>query len=87
MSANSSAPAERRFTLADLARCDGSDPALPALTAYAGRVYDVSSSYPWARGRHWNDLRARRDLTGLLDPRVHGPEMLARVPCVLEEGE
>jgi predicted heme/steroid binding protein len=88
MSANSSAPAERRFTLADLKSCDGSDPALPALIAHAGRVYDVSRSYPWARGRHWGDHRAGQDQTGQMDPRIHGAEMLARVPCVgvLEDG-
>ena len=72
MSANSSAPAERRFTLTELKRCDGSDPALPVLIAHAGRVYDVSRSYPWARGCHWGDLRAGQDLTGRMDPRIHG---------------
>ena len=88
MSANSSATAERRFALAELKRCDSSDPALPVLIAHAGRVYDVSRSYPWARGRHWGDLRAGQDLTGRMDTRIHGPEMLARVPCVgvLEDG-
>jgi len=70
------------YTRAELARHDGSDPALPALIAYQGRVYDVSASYPWALGRHWGDHYAGGDLTGQMDARIHGVEMLDRVPCV-----
>ncbi len=72
----------RRYTRAELARCDGTDPALPVLIAYRGRVYDVTWSFPWAKGRHWNGLRAGQDLTGRLKESIHGEEMLDRVACV-----
>lgn len=96
MSASSSAPAEvaaaeagasasaspRRYTLAQLACCDGSDPDMPVLIAYKGKVYDVTASYPWAKGSHWGQLRAGQDHTGHLKESIHGEEMLSRVPCV-----
>jgi predicted heme/steroid binding protein len=77
----------RRYSQADLARHDGSDPALPVLVAYKGRVYDVTASYPWAKGLHWAEHRAGQDLTGCLNETVHGEEMLSRVPCVGILGE
>lgn len=92
MSANSSEPADReqqageaglaRFTSAELSRYDGTDAGLPNLIAYRGKVYDVTRSYPWARGVHWGDHRAGEDLTGCMKESIHGEEMLARVPCI-----
>jgi predicted heme/steroid binding protein len=96
MSASFSAPADaagaevgasasastRRYTLAQLARCDGSEPNLPVLIAYKGKVYDVTASFPWAKGSHWGQLRAGQDHTGHLKESIHGEEMLLRVPCV-----
>jgi predicted heme/steroid binding protein len=91
MSASSSAPADRpnsrvqparRYTRAELSRHDGTDPALPVLIAYKGKVYDVTRSFPWAKGSHWGDVRAGQDLTHRLKESIHGEEMLARVPCV-----
>jgi predicted heme/steroid binding protein len=61
---------------------DGSDPHRAVLIAYKGRVYDVTRSFPWARGSHWGSVRAGQDLTGQLKKSIHGEEMLARVPCV-----
>ena len=74
--------APRGYTRRELARHDGSDPALPVLIAHGGRVYDVTRSYPWARGTHWGDHRAGRDLTGQFDPAIHGVEMLDRIPYI-----
>jgi predicted heme/steroid binding protein len=71
-----------RYSQAQLAHHDGSDAALPVLIAYKGKVYDVTASYPWAKGLHWGDHLAGQDLTGCLKESVHGEEMLARVPCV-----
>jgi len=95
MSANSSAPADagerkdkapslplRHYTKAELARHNGTDSALPVLIAYKGKIYDVTASYPWAKGRHWGDVRAGQDLTGRLKESIHGEEMLDRVPHV-----
>jgi predicted heme/steroid binding protein len=74
-------PIPRRYSRAELAEYDGSDPARPTLIAYKGRVYDVTGSYPWARGKHWG-VHAGEDLTGRLQDSIHGEEMLERVPCV-----
>ncbi len=93
MSANSSGPADtqrageagesfRRFTRAELARCNGNDAALPCLIAYKGKIYDVTASFPWAKGVHWGDHYAGEDLTGCMKESIHGEEMLLRVPCV-----
>jgi predicted heme/steroid binding protein len=71
-----------RYSQKQLARHDGSDSNLPVLIAYKLRVYDVTTSYPWAKGLHWGDHRAGRDLTGCLKESIHGEEMLLRVPCV-----
>jgi predicted heme/steroid binding protein len=61
-----------------------SDPALSVLVAYQGKVHDVTASFPWAKGVHWGDNRAGRDLTGRMKLSIHGEEMLLRVPCVGE---
>ena len=96
MSENSSAPADpekqgtdglasvplRRYSRAELAQHDGSDASFPVLIAYKGMIYDVTASYPWAKGSHWGEHRAGQDLTGCLKESIHGEEMLARVPCV-----
>jgi predicted heme/steroid binding protein len=74
----------RRYSRAQLAQHDGSDPNLPVLIAYKNKVYDVTASYPWAKGSHWGDHRAGQDLTGCFKETIHGEEMLLRVPCVGE---
>jgi predicted heme/steroid binding protein len=55
-----------RYSRAQLAQHNGSDPNLPILIAYKGKVYDVTASYPWAKGSHWGAHRAGQDLTGCL---------------------
>jgi predicted heme/steroid binding protein len=71
----------RRITRAELAECDGSRADKPVLIAYDGRVYDVSDSFMWQRGRHfW--LRAGADLTDRMPESIHDARMLDRVPCV-----
>jgi len=72
----------RGYTRAQLARHDGSDPNIPVLIAYKGKVYDVTASFPWAKGTHWGDVRAGEDLTGRLKESIHGEEMLLRVPRI-----
>jgi predicted heme/steroid binding protein len=46
------------------------------------KVYDVTRSFPWAKGTHLADIRAGRDLTDRLKESIHGDEMLERVACV-----
>jgi predicted heme/steroid binding protein len=71
----------QRFTHEALARFDGTDPRLPILIAYRGRVYDVTDSFMWMRGRHfW--LKAGRDLTERLQTAPHGEEVFERVRCI-----
>jgi predicted heme/steroid binding protein len=72
----------RRYTPAELALHDGSDPIRPVLVAYKAKVYDVTASYPWSKAVPWGDHRAAQDLTTCLKEPVHGEEMLLRVPCV-----
>jgi predicted heme/steroid binding protein len=74
----------RRYTRRELARHDGSDPNLAVLIAHDGKVYDVTASFPWAKGSHWGELRAGQDHTGHFRKTIHGEEMLSRVPCVGE---
>jgi predicted heme/steroid binding protein len=71
----------RQFTREDLAKYDGKNGAL-AYIAYDGRVYDVTESFLWQRGRHWVRHQAGADLTGQLDEAPHGPDMLSRFPIV-----
>lgn len=71
----------REFTLEELARHDGRDGAL-AYVAYDGRVYDVTQSFLWRRGRHWALHTAGKDLTKSLDEAPHGEDLLERVPVV-----
>jgi len=41
----------REFTLEDLTRYDGRE-GRPAYVAYEGKVYEVTESFLWQRGRH-----------------------------------
>jgi predicted heme/steroid binding protein len=76
----------RILTREELARCDGRDGA-PAYIAYHGRVYDVTDSFLWRRGRHQVLHRAGQDLTDALEQAPHGEDLLDRVPLIgtLEE--
>jgi predicted heme/steroid binding protein len=56
----------RQFTREDLANCHGRDGA-PACIAFEGKVYDVSRSFQWQRGRHQVRHPAGVDYTGGLD--------------------
>ena len=69
------------FTPADLARCNGQDGA-PAYIAYKGKVYDVTDSFLWRRGRHQVLHQAGEDLTDSLDLAPHGEDLLERVPII-----
>ena len=73
--------AQPRYTREVLARFDGTDPRLPVLIAYHGRIYDVSRCFLWRGGRHfWH--RAGRDLTDAMAEAPHADTILARAVCV-----
>jgi len=71
----------KEFTREELARCTGED-GQPALIAAHSKVYDVSHSYHWRRGRHHVLHRAGTDLTAELPTAPHGAHLLKRVPIV-----
>lgn len=72
----------RTFTREELKRYDGKDG--PAYIAYGGKVYDVSQSFHWKKGKHQVTHRAGCDLTEALKKAPHGPDMLDRFPIVGE---
>jgi predicted heme/steroid binding protein len=74
-------PTVRAFTAEELAQYDGKDGA-PAYIAYEGKVYDVSGSFLWRRGRHWVLHQAGADLTDRLASAPHGEDLLSRVPVI-----
>lgn len=71
----------RAFSREELARCNGQDGA-PAYIAYEGKVYDVSHSFLWQKGRHQARHPAGVDYTGALAQAPHGADLLERVPLV-----
>jgi len=82
-------PKMKEYTLEELARCTGENGA-PTLIAAHGKVYDVSKSYHWRKGRHQVLHHAGADLTAELKQAPHGPHLLERVPVVgtlLRRGE
>jgi len=71
----------QKFTKEELARYNGKDGA-PAFIAYQGKVYDVSRSFLWQKGRHQVLHHAGADLTDDLDQAPHGADLLERVPVI-----
>ena len=71
----------KEYTQEELAQCTGEDGKL-ALIAAHGKVYDVSASYHWRKGRHHVLHRAGADLTAELKQAPHGAHLLTRVPVV-----
>jgi predicted heme/steroid binding protein len=70
----------RTFTKEELAKYDGSSGM--AYVAFEGKVYDVSRSFLWQKGRHQVIHRAGADLTEALSKAPHGSELLERFPVV-----
>jgi predicted heme/steroid binding protein len=72
----------RTFTKEKLKKYDGREGSI--YVAYDGKVYDVSSSFIWKKGKHQVTHHAGCDLTEALKEAPHGPEMLERYPIVGE---
>ena len=72
----------RTFTKEELKKYDGRED--PIYVAYDGKVYDVSSSFHWKKGRHQVMHHAGCDLTEALKEAPHGSDMLDRYPIVGE---
>ena len=71
----------RQFTKEELARYDGKD-GRSAYIVCNGKVYDVSKSFLWQKGRHQVLHRAGADLTAALKQAPHGEDLLERFPVV-----
>jgi predicted heme/steroid binding protein len=70
----------RIFTIKELARYDGRRGI--AYVACEGKVYDVSQSFLWQKGKHQVIHRAGTDLTEALKGAPHGAELLEKFPVV-----
>ncbi|MGD1994738.1 MAG: cytochrome b5 domain-containing protein [Anaerolineae bacterium] len=71
----------RKFTQEDLAQYTGKD-GNPAYIACEGKVYDVTHSFLWQRGRHQVRHAAGLDLTSELAAAPHGADLLERFPVI-----
>ena len=71
----------RKLTRQELSRCNGKDGA-PIYIAYKSKVYDVSRSFLWKKGRHQVLHTAGLDLTAEIDAAPHGADLLERFPVV-----
>jgi predicted heme/steroid binding protein len=74
---------ERKFTRVELAYYNGLD-GIPAYVAYHDKVYDVSQSYHWRKGKHQFAHFAGSDLTAAMGQAPHTPELLLKFPIVGE---
>jgi predicted heme/steroid binding protein/uncharacterized membrane protein len=68
---------------AALAEQNGQD-GKKALVAYEGKVYDVTASKRWPKGKHMNRHLSGGDLTAEMKAAPHGPDLLDRFPVVAE---
>lgn len=71
----STAPAEKTFTLDELAKFDGLN-SNPSYVAYDGVVYDVSAFSEWRDGKHYKGTKAGTDLTAQFKQAPHGTNVL-----------
>jgi predicted heme/steroid binding protein len=71
----------RTFSREELSACNGKDGA-PAYVAFEGKVYNLSRSFLWQRGRHQVTHLAGIDYTGSLGAAPHGPDLLDRFQVV-----
>jgi len=71
----------RQFTKDELAQYDGKEGRF-AYVACNGKVYDVSKSFLWQKGRHQALHQAGADLTQGLTKAPHGADLLERFPVM-----
>ncbi|MBI2860661.1 MAG: cytochrome B5 [Chloroflexi bacterium] len=70
----------KTFSKAELKQYNGCNG--PTYIAYAGKVYDVSSSFLWKKGIHQCSHEAGQDLTPDLDQAPHGPDLMDKFPVI-----
>jgi predicted heme/steroid binding protein/uncharacterized membrane protein len=69
------------YTSEELSQVDGTSSSA-ILVAVNGKVYDVSESKKWSRGRHMNRHQAGRDLSTDITAAPHGLDVLERFNVV-----
>lgn len=69
------------FSKKELAMNNGKNGS-PALIAFKGKIFDVSKSFLWKKGKHQVLHDAGEDLTEQLSKAPHGVELLERFPVV-----
>ncbi len=73
----------KTFTPEDLAIANGENDK-PTYVSVKGKVYDLSESKKWIKGRHMKRHQAGCDLTSDLSAAPHGPDVLDRFPLIGE---
>jgi predicted heme/steroid binding protein len=71
----------RTFTRSELAKFDGRQ-GRPAYIAFHEKVYDVTASFSWEDGLHYDEHRAGVDHTEAMLEAPHGDESLDDFPVV-----
>lgn len=71
----------KKFTQAELSRYNGEN-GIPIYISYRGKVYDVSDSFLWKKGKHQVLHNAGLDLTEALKAAPHGAELLEKFPII-----
>jgi len=71
----------RKFTKIELGKYNGKN-GMPIFVACQGKVYDLSRSFLWKKGKHQVLHKAGLDLTEDLKVAPHGAEMLDKFPLV-----
>ena len=71
----------KKFTKVELSKYNGKN-GMPIFVAYQGKVYDVSSSFLWEKGKHQVLHKAGLDQTEDLKLAPHGAEMFEKFPLV-----
>lgn len=72
---------KRKFTREELSKYNGKNNK-PAFVACEGKVYDVTGSFLWQKGRHQAMHSAGSDLTENIKQAPHGTEFLERFPVI-----
>jgi predicted heme/steroid binding protein len=71
----------RKFTKEELSRYNGRYNK-QTFIAYKGKVYDVSESFLWQKGKHQATHFAGKDLTEEFSQVPHGHDLLEKFPIV-----
>ena len=72
---------KQKFTPERLAKFDGKEDR-KCYFAFKGKVFDVTGSFHWQKGRHQVLHNAGEDLTAALENAPHGEEFIKKFPVV-----